>query len=124
MNTQARGLTLVIGGALLATACAPTGVRSSTGREVAPLTKTMVEEAKTKADHEALAVYYEGQAQALHEKTRYYQQMADQGSYRAGAYRIFYAPRYNALAQEYKAAEEENLKQAKRHRELASEAER
>lgn len=124
MNRQARGLLLVIGGALLATACAPTGITSYGGREVLAPTQKLIEEAKTKADHEALAVYYEGEAQALHEKTRYYQRMADQRSYRGSAYRILYGPRYEALAQKYQSAEEENLKQAKQHRELASEAER
>ncbi|MGI8427632.1 MAG: hypothetical protein ACR2M4_13800 [Actinomycetota bacterium] len=123
MNRQARGLLLVIGCALLAAACAPTGVTSYGGREVLAPTQKMIEEAKTTADHEALAAYYEREAQALHEKATYYQQMADQGNYRGGAYRIVYGPRYEALAQKYQAAEEENLKQAKRHRELASEAE-
>ncbi len=82
----------------------------------------MIEEVKTKADHEALAVYYDREAQALHEKAQYYQRMADQSRYRGSAYRIVYAPRYDALTQKYQAAEEENLKQAKLHRELASEA--
>jgi len=116
MNKQARRLILVVGCALLATACASTGVTSYTGRE------KMIEEAKTKADHEALAAYYEREAQALHEKAKYYQQMAAQDRWRGGAYRMFYAPRYDALAREYQAAQEENLKQAKRHRELASDA--
>ena len=86
MNEQARSLILVIGCALLAAACAPTGVTPYTGREVAAPAKKMIEEAKTKADHEALAVYYDREAQALHEKAQYYQRMTDQSRYR-GCYR-------------------------------------
>ncbi len=62
MNRQARRLSSVIGGALVATACAPAGVTSYAGREVAAPTEKMIEEAKTKADHEALAVYYDREA--------------------------------------------------------------
>jgi len=122
MNKQARGLSLVIGCALLAAACAPMGVTSYAEREIAAPTQKMIEEAKTKADHEALAAYYQREAQALHEKAKHYRQMADQDRWRGGAYRMFYAPRYDALAREYQAAQEENLKQAKRHRELVAEA--
>jgi hypothetical protein len=122
MNRQACGLCLVIGCALLAAACAPTGGTSYAGREIAAPTQKRIEEAKTKVDHEALAADYQGKAQALHDKAKYYQQMADQDRWQGGAYRMFYAPRYDALAREYQAAQEENLKQAKRHRELAAEA--
>ena len=122
MNRQARGLSLVIGGALLVAACAHTGITSYAGKELAEPTQKMIEEAEIKGDHEALAAYYQREAQALHEKAKYYQQMADQDRWRGGAYRMFYAPRYDDLAQEYKEAEEENRKQATRHRELASEA--
>ncbi|MCA1601212.1 MAG: hypothetical protein LC776_06080 [Acidobacteria bacterium] len=48
--------------------------------------------------------------------------MADRDRWRGGSYRMFYAPRYDALVREYQAAQEENLKQAKRHRGLAAEA--
>ncbi|MGH8527797.1 MAG: hypothetical protein ACREXY_27340 [Gammaproteobacteria bacterium] len=122
MNKQARPLIFIIGGALLITACAPTAINSYTGQDVAAPTRKLIEEARTKADHEALAAYYEREARALHEKAEYYRQMADQYRYRGGANRMFYAPRYEDRAQGYRAAEEENRKKAKRHREFAAQA--
>lgn len=81
-----------------------------------------IKQVRTRADHEALAVYYEREAQALQEKAKNYHQLADQSQYRGGANRILYAPRYKALARKYRDAEEENLRQAQQHRELAAEA--
>lgn len=81
-------------------------------------------EAKSKADHESLAQYFEQEAQALEEKAERHQKLAEDYE-KGGSYekvKGFMLQHCNAMIRNYRQAAEDNLALAKMHRELAAEA--
>jgi hypothetical protein len=98
--------------------------RSMGPRYVMPL-EQMIESAKTKADHESLAAYYEEEAMLLqedaeqHERTaKSYEKMDNYFGYSG-----MLVQHCNHIATKYREAAEENWALAKLHRDLAVKAE-
>jgi hypothetical protein len=82
----------------------------------------MIERAKTKADHEALAAYYEAEAKALEVKSPDHEKMG-KAYEKAGGYPAVKGgavQHCNSLASKYREAAQENWDLAKMHRELAA----
>lgn len=81
-------------------------------------------EAKSKADHESLAQYFEQEAKDLEEKAKRHQKLAEDYE-KGGSYekvKGFMLQHCNAMIRNYRQAAEDNLALAKMHRELAAEA--
>src|SRR5262245_4960986 len=94
---------------LVVTACAPVGKMD---HEMGPL----IENARTKADHEPLAAHYEQEAQALQDKAAAHETMAQM--YQRGAYgktATTLTQHREFLARTYREAAKENLELAKEH---------
>jgi hypothetical protein len=107
---------LIAGVMLVVTACALAG---KTAHEMGPL----IESARTKADHEALAAHYEQEAKALQDKAAEHETMAQK--YQRGAYgktATTMIQHCEFLARTYRGAAKENLELAKEHHELAKAA--
>lgn len=85
----------------------------------------MIEMAKTRADHEAIAAKYEEEAKALQAKADEHAAMAK--SYKAletaGGKGPKLAEHCDSLTAKYKAAAEDNLTLAQMHRDMAAQAE-
>lgn len=117
MHRSTPGLSLFIAAAL--TACAPGQPYRTTGEQ--PLEEAIAK-AKTKADHEALAVRYEQKAEALLAKAKQHQRIA--GYYGEYGGRLLVRKslmeHYLRLAANYREAAEENLSLARLHRQLAT----
>jgi len=83
----------------------------------------LIMEARSKADHETLAQYFEQEAQALQERADRHQKLAE--SYeKGGSYekvKGFMLQHCNAMIRSYRQGAEENLALAKMHRQLAAE---
>ena len=83
-----------------------------------------IESAKTKADHEAIAVLYEQEAKTLQEKAEKHLGLANRyGS--LGSYETVkggMVEHCNAIARKYQEAAKEYLELAKLHREMAAQA--
>ncbi|MGH8578761.1 MAG: hypothetical protein ACREVK_01105 [Gammaproteobacteria bacterium] len=81
-----------------------------------------IENAKTKADHEALAAHFEQEAKMMKDKAEEHLRMAKAyGALRHKAASTF-GQHCEAVASQYEAAATENLALAKLHRQLAEEA--
>jgi len=98
--------------------CAVTQSNAVTGMPM----EEMIQSAKTKADHEALAKHYEDEASAFQAKAEEHKRMA--GAYRnvgkgGGAAFVGHCDR---LIAQYQEAAKENLELAKLHRQMAEEA--
>jgi len=81
-------------------------------------------EAKSKADHESLAQYFEQEAKDLEEKAKRHEKLAEDYE-KGGSYekvKGFMLQHCNAMIRNYRQAAEDNLALAKMHRELAAEA--
>ena len=82
-----------------------------------------IEAAKTKADHDEIAAYYEQEAKAAQAQADEHRKMAVQykkaGYGKEGASLIRHC---NDLVEKYKAVADENLKMAKMHRDMAAKA--
>ena len=108
---------ILIGAVLVWSAVTPTGVVAEMSME------QLIESAKTKADHEALAAHYEAEAQALQEKANTHKRMS-------AAYRIMpskggaggFTAHCDRLIARYEEAAKENLELATLHRQMAAEA--
>lgn len=84
----------------------------------------LIMDAKSKADHERLATYFEQQAQALQAKVERHQKLAEDYE-KSGSYekvKGFMLQHCNAMIRSYRAAAEESLALARMHRQLAAEA--
>ncbi len=107
---------LIAGVVLVVTACTPVGKMA---HEIGP----MIENARTKADHQALAAHYEQEAQALQDKAAAHETMAQ--TYQRGAYGktgTTLSGHCEFLARTYREAAKENLELAKEHHKLAETA--
>ena len=107
---------LIAGAMLVVTACAPVGKMA---HEMGPV----IESARTKADHEALAAHYEQEAQALQDRAAEHERMAQ--AYERSAYGKIgttLSQHCEFLARMYREAAKENLELAREHRELAATA--
>jgi len=83
----------------------------------------LIMEARSKADHENLAQYFEQEAQALQEKADRHQKLAEDYE-KGGSYekvKGFMLQHCNAMIRIYRQGAEENLALAKMHRQLAAE---
>lgn len=84
----------------------------------------LIMDAKSKADHERLAEYFEQQAQALQAKVEHHQKLAEDYE-KSGSYekvKGFMLQHCNAMIRSYRGAAEESLALARIHRQLAAEA--
>ncbi len=80
--------------------------------------------AKSKADHESLAQYFEQEAKDVEEKAKRHQKLGEDYE-KGGSYekvKGFMLQHCNAMIRNYRQAAEDNLALAKMHRELAAEA--
>lgn len=98
---------------------------TSGGSQKPPRLQEKIEDARTRADHEELAAYYEQEARSAQAKAQLHLDQAE--SYRRGA--PFVYPRLTApfladhcvsIANKYKRVADENLKLAKSYRDLAA----
>ncbi|WP_077729707.1 hypothetical protein [Methylocaldum sp. 14B] len=105
--------------AAILTACAPGQPYRATGEQ--PLEEAIAK-ARTKADHEALAVRYEREAEALRAKAEQHRRIADYYRQYGGhvLVRRSLMEYYLRLAANYWEAAEEKLSLAKLHRQLAT----
>ncbi len=84
-----------------------------------------VQSAKTRADHEALAVHYENMAQEMREKMQKHKRMLEQyeaESYHYGRQADDLKGHTQALIRFYEQAAEANMNMAASHRKMAAEA--
>ncbi len=84
----------------------------------------LIMKAKSKADHERLAEYFEQEAQALQAKVERHQKLAEDYE-KGGSYekvKGFMLQHCNAMIRSYREAAEESLALARMHRQLAAEA--
>jgi hypothetical protein len=111
------GRVLAVGVLLLGGACAPAGKMTHD-------MNTMIQQASTKADHEALAAHYEEEARALRAKATEHEMRAQAyakgGGYVKGKTNLI--QHCNVLAAKYREVATEYLDLAKEHRELAAAA--
>ena len=113
----------VIGGVLMFVVLALIGACTPVGKMTHDMT-AMIQSAKTKADHEALAKHYEDEATALQAKAAEHQRMEQTytGMSSWGKARISLSQHCSMLAARYREAANENLALARQHRELAAHA--
>ncbi len=84
----------------------------------------MIKNAKTKAQHEALASHYEMEAKGLQQKAQKHKEMGKVYGAFPHHYKgaVTFVEHCNAIASNYEKAAEETLELAKMHRQMASEA--
>ena len=116
MKRLARGVFISLAALLLVSACArPVG-------KMAHDMDTMIQNASTKADHEALATHYEQEAKALQAKAADHRRMAE--AYAKNGYiktKTNLVQHCNLLTSKYQEAASEYSELAKQHRQLAAE---
>ena len=96
------------------------GCASSGGGQPAAM-QQKVESARTKADHEDLAGYYEHEAKALQAKVIVHEQMVRSYSWSGySSTNTDFVRHCNLLVGKYRSAAEDNLALARMHRELAA----
>jgi hypothetical protein len=82
----------------------------------------MITEAKTPADHEAIATYYEKEAQAAHEKHLKHQKMEEFYQKNPALNKSGFGTHCNLIAANYDKTAKEYEALAKMHREMATSA--
>ena len=116
MKRLARGVFISLAALLLVSACArPVG-------KMAHDMDTMIQNASTKADHEALATHYEQEVKALQGKAADHRRMAE--AYAKNGYiktKTNLVQHCNLLTSKYQEAASEYSELAKQHRQLAAE---
>jgi hypothetical protein len=112
---------LMLGAGLLALSLSLGGYALSAGQESSEAQK--IESAKTKADHEALAAFYEQEAKSLQAKAEEHKEMGKAyskfGHLKEKQHLVTHCDR---LVEKYNGAANESLALAKLHRELAAKA--
>ena len=96
----------------------------SSGSEKPARLQEKIEDARTKADHEELAGYYEQEASALQARAKQHKQKAKASGPPTGYARLKdgFARHCNHLANKYRDDAETNLALAKLHRRMAAES--
>lgn len=117
----------MLGAGLLALSLSLGGYALSAGQEASsPVQK--IETAKTRADYEALAAFYEQEAKSLQAKAEEHKEMGKAYSKIGHLSGTAFKAKHNLvqhcdrLVEKYKGAAQENLALAKLHRELAAKA--
>ena len=121
MDRKSSYLTLGACAGLLALGLSLGGYALSAGQESSPVQK--IESAKTRADHEALAAFYEQEAKTAQAKVEEHKQMAKAyGKIGHLVEKHNMLQHCDRLVEKYKDVAKENLALAKLHRELAAKA--
>ena len=123
MNRKSSLLMLGACAGLLALSLSLGGYALSAGQESSSLVQK-IESAKTRADHEALAAFYEQEAKTAQAKAEQHQEMAEhyKKGFGYGNSKATLIQHCNYIARKYQEAAKENLALAKLHRELAAKA--